>query len=318
VRENDQDPDGYANRAAVFLALRDFQASIRDCELALSISKNTHTGAAMNLYSALRASGNIDTAISRTWEILGLEPRRLSVEPRREEFGEVVVACVKWGEKYSWEYVNILFSSVSEHWQGPEFQFICFSDSEPLDSCLHPAINVRPIIKNRQKFFWGKASLFTDDAGIDGKLVLYLDLDTVVLGNLWILTQSFLTADAQYAVSVMPAFGLFNERGLKAKDALNTSIMIFRMSPSFRNISEAATTKVREYVHRFDHWMEMIAGDLAHRVESKYFVDFRVWKSGTSDLPAGCLLLAFPGNLKPHQVVYECPLVMKNWGRFML
>ena len=37
------------------------------------------------------------------------------------------VICMKWGDKYSPDYVNILFNMVSRNLKNP-FKFVCFTD----------------------------------------------------------------------------------------------------------------------------------------------------------------------------------------------
>jgi hypothetical protein len=96
----------------------------------------------------------------------------------------VNVLCLKWGTRYSAEYVNILHRSVRRHLKRP-FQFHCFTDnSEGLDPevCVHPIpeIDLPPKAKNGG---WRKLCLFRDDLPISG-LGLFLDLDISVTGSL--------------------------------------------------------------------------------------------------------------------------------------
>lgn len=84
--------------------------------------------------------------------------------------------CVKWGDKYSSEYVNKLFSMVTRN--APEsFDFYCYTD-DPTN--LHTSINIIPI-KSDLTHWWLKLDLL--NIFRDGDNIL-LDLDIVILNKL--------------------------------------------------------------------------------------------------------------------------------------
>lgn len=96
----------------------------------------------------------------------------------------VNVICIKWGNYYSAEYVNKLFSAVSRNFEKYSVNFYCFTD---ISKNLNPAINVFdiPFLKNG-KFAYPKEAGLCDDnlGGLTGKRVIYFDLDSVICGNL--------------------------------------------------------------------------------------------------------------------------------------
>jgi hypothetical protein len=94
------------------------------------------------------------------------------------------VICMKWGEKYGSEYVNVLNSMTRRHLSGA-FRFVCFTDN-PVGLDAH--IETLPIpqcnLPNRPETeAWRKLSLFQSDIGISGD-TLFLDLDLVITGSL--------------------------------------------------------------------------------------------------------------------------------------
>ncbi len=95
------------------------------------------------------------------------------------------VLCMKWGPKYSPEYVNILYRMVSRHLTLP-FRFICFTDRpegmlRQIETLPLPEIHVP---QARQISPWRKVGIFRPGlGGLQGK-ALFLDLDVVVLGSL--------------------------------------------------------------------------------------------------------------------------------------
>jgi hypothetical protein len=91
----------------------------------------------------------------------------------------ITVVCVFWGNKFSKEYVYNLKASVERN-TTVDYKFVCFSDQILKD--------VETIILNPgQNGWWNKMQLF--DGRITGRIV-YLDLDTVIVGNIdWLLTH---------------------------------------------------------------------------------------------------------------------------------
>lgn len=90
------------------------------------------------------------------------------------------LVCVKWGEKYSAEYVNILFDMVIRNMTPREAKFICFTDDA---TGLDPRIEVRPLPGNLDGW-WNKIYLFKEGVFENGERVVFFDLDTLVINAL--------------------------------------------------------------------------------------------------------------------------------------
>lgn len=95
------------------------------------------------------------------------------------------VVCLKWGsEKYSPEYVNRLFYAVKRNLTIP-FQFSCFTENA---DGLEPDIHTIPLkftnVGEHIAGWWFKPYMFASSYnGLSGR-VLYLDLDTLITGNI--------------------------------------------------------------------------------------------------------------------------------------
>ncbi len=101
------------------------------------------------------------------------------------------ILCIKWGNKYSSDYVNKLYNMVSRNLTQP-FRFICLTEDE---IGINPAIEVKPIPKigfapfdNMEPWAkgngWLKLTSFINPLyDISGK-ILFLDLDVVITGEL--------------------------------------------------------------------------------------------------------------------------------------
>lgn len=95
------------------------------------------------------------------------------------------IICIKWGTKFGPEYVNRLHGMIARN-ITPPFRLFCFTDD---GAGLHPDIAVRPLpvfeyqapVNTRGK--WPKSRLWGDLGDVTG-VVLFLDLDVIVTGNL--------------------------------------------------------------------------------------------------------------------------------------
>lgn len=90
------------------------------------------------------------------------------------------VLCVKWGNKYSSRYVNILSSMCARHITVP-YQFHCLTeDPKGIDT----GVNVIPLPNLPGiKTWWSKLYMFAPELPLNGT-ILYLDLDVVLYGNI--------------------------------------------------------------------------------------------------------------------------------------
>lgn len=88
------------------------------------------------------------------------------------------IVCVKWGDKYSTRYVNNLYEGVKNNLKLPH-QFHCFTDNS---SGFAPGIKVHPLPAGIP-YWWNKLYLFSKEMPIKGR-IFYLDLDTVIVGDL--------------------------------------------------------------------------------------------------------------------------------------
>lgn len=89
------------------------------------------------------------------------------------------VACLKWGTKYSPEYVNRLYNMVQRN-LTLDYEFVCFTDSS---QGIDKNIRVEPLPKMPVVGWWYKPYFFSNDIPLKGT-VLFLDLDMVIFRNI--------------------------------------------------------------------------------------------------------------------------------------
>lgn len=91
------------------------------------------------------------------------------------------IVCVKQGQKYSAEYVNILFDMVARNLpDGFPGKFVCFTDDS---AGLATNISIEKLPPGINGW-WNKLALFRKEAFPKGNRILYFDLDTIIVGQL--------------------------------------------------------------------------------------------------------------------------------------
>jgi hypothetical protein len=90
------------------------------------------------------------------------------------------VVCLKHGNKYSAEYVNVLHNMVTRNLTIP-FNFACFTEN---GAGIKSGIEIRPLPAIPDvKGWWYKPMFFNPGLGIKGT-ILYIDLDVIIFKNM--------------------------------------------------------------------------------------------------------------------------------------
>lgn len=98
----------------------------------------------------------------------------------------LVVVCLKWGNPYPPEYVNVLQRAVDDHLSYPH-RFVCVTDSAAGLSAAVEAIDLPVIPLPREKWvpgIWPKLTIFQRGMFADDDVVLYLDVDILIAQSL--------------------------------------------------------------------------------------------------------------------------------------
>ena len=97
-----------------------------------------------------------------------------------------LIVCMKWGTLYGPEYVNLLHRAIAQHLPEPH-EFLCLTDDATgFDaSILVDALPDMPMdAAYWKKGGWAKLAVVKSGFAPAGTRVLFVDLDTVILGNL--------------------------------------------------------------------------------------------------------------------------------------
>jgi hypothetical protein len=91
------------------------------------------------------------------------------------------IVCLKWGSKYSADYVNKLYSSVKRN-TTKKITFHCFTENK---EDLNQNIIVHPLPYSNLESWWNKLYLFSKEISIPmGEKIFYIDLDTLITDNI--------------------------------------------------------------------------------------------------------------------------------------
>ncbi len=100
---------------------------------------------------------------------------------------KIAVGCVKWGTRFGADYVNVIHRAVREH-LGVPHRFVCLTNQP---EGIEPGVEVMPMpefgvpeVEWTKRGCWPKVALFKEGVFADDEIVLYLDLDVLVVGDL--------------------------------------------------------------------------------------------------------------------------------------
>lgn len=193
------------------------------------------------------------------------------------------IVCVKWGDLYGPEYVNILYDMVRRNlMEGYPGKFICYTDNpEGLDA----GIEARELPKELEGW-WGKLWLFSQHK----ERTLFLDLDTVIVGAL----DGIVEHDGPLAIL----------RDFYRPNGLQSSVMLWNGDYSFiwDAWCEAGQPRLQggdqewiEHVlfqgYEYSLWQDAFPGD---------FVSYKA-HGCEKGFPKGSKVVVFHGLPRPHQ-----------------
>lgn len=215
------------------------------------------------------------------------------------------VICMKWGDKYPSNYVNLLFSMIERNLTIPH-RFVCFTEKT---EGLNPDIEVRPLPEMNldaklPERGWRKLTVFQERlADLSGQ-ALFVDLDVLIWGNL----DCFFELDG--------AFRIIQDWNLPGKNIGNSSIFRFEIGkyPEILQYYLENGDLVRKEVRNEQAYLsrEMYKKGLLQYWPENWCVSFRkqcMWKFPLSYFlnaklpPEGTKAVIFHGNPNPDVAV---------------
>ena len=195
------------------------------------------------------------------------------------------VVCIKVGTKYSYEYVNNLEAMVKQFLTLPH-RFVCITDDPT-------GVNCETIpVEGSLNGWWTKLSLFRTNAyGLKG-LILYLDLDIVIVSNINTLVRSY---------------SFIGQQDFEKPHNINSSVFLLRVGslPGVWNTFDPQTNQlygdqdwISLFVKNTPRWGAGLIQSYKHGVLRQTGKRDPVLHTG----PRTAKIVVFHGEPKPHQL----------------
>lgn len=213
------------------------------------------------------------------------------------------IVCMKWGAKYTPDYVNILYKMVSRNLNST-FRFVCLTDDaagiRPEVECI-PCPEIQ-IPESKKNLPWRKISLW------NGRLEqmtgdwLFLDLDVVVTSDLspffeWEPESSFVVMKNE----TQPKQGIGNTSVFRFKVGSHPYLyrnLIENPEGIFGKYSNSQTYVSKEISHLTwwpDQWCRLFKVHCVPPMPSRWWTD--------PELPRAAKIVAFPGSPNPPEAM---------------
>lgn len=227
------------------------------------------------------------------------------------------VVCLKWGTKYSPEYVNNLYNMVKRN-LSLDHEFICFTEN---NEGIDPNIRIESLPDLPVTGWWYKPYFLSSDLPFDGT-VLFLDLDLII----------FRSIDKLFTYKPNNNFLIirdFNRQVRQNWDRMNSSV--FRVTTGTHNaLYKDFTSNIQVHTRRYpgdqdfmyknikdhafwpDEWMQSYKWEMRGRDQLAVINGKRTFKQpGTPTILADTSIAVFHGEPNIHDCIDAWPL--RNW-----
>ena len=247
---------------------------------------------------------------------------KIGADMNTDTTGPAVIICMKWGSLYGPDYVNVLYNAVADNIDIP-FRFVCLTDDRAgiLDAVECFDIPDHGWGEGEFRFGgWPKLSVFAKDlCGLQGR-ALFVDLDTVIVGNI---TELFGVGGGVVVIREWPRF---NDHFRQQKVRGMTSIFSFTIGQEAHILDRYLDDPVaaRGSVRHEQAWVTKVAADLQFWPEG-WIVSFKRNLLAypivnrfvpPAEPPMDAKVVAFHGVPRPIDVVADRGQRWGSWSRY--
>ena len=234
----------------------------------------------------------------------------------------VHVVCIKHGTLYSADYVNKLYRAVCRN-TTRDFDFTCYTDDR---SGIDGAIRRMELPRKDLLGWWHKLFLFSPEfvTMVGPGQVLYLDLDTIIVGNI----DEFLDFESIDApLAILRDMGSWQTSKAPANCNWGSAIMSWQVGWGYR-IWKSFTRDVGQEMRGHGHGDQGYIKYAVQPDDVRFWQDFLSPRSqvisykwqirdpnrGTPDppVPDGTAVICFHGVPRPHEVT-NLTFVQQHW-----
>lgn len=202
----------------------------------------------------------------------------------------ITICCIKKGDKYGPEYVNILEAMVRRNVISTPYKFVCFTENA---TGIRPDIQIMPLPFNAPGW-WAKMGLYMERIpGIETERLLFLDLDVVITGPL----DSIMRYDSDFAMAKDEPTGAF-PAGSARDQYGNTSVILLRVGAAKRIWECYCRGGKPETAWSDQGWINDHYAGFADLLSEKEIQSYKLHKLA-GDAPPVCSVVIFHGVPKP-------------------
>lgn len=199
----------------------------------------------------------------------------------------ITFAFLKAGAAFGPDYVNKLYDMLVRSLPDGAYKFVCLTDDP---SGLDPGIHMLPLPADLERW-WGKLYLFKRGLFEDGERIVFVDLDTVIVGSL------------REIVSYRGRFAMLTDFFFPERPA--SGVMMWEAGAYTAGIWDAWDAAGRPRDPGGDQWWigTQPQGRDADRLQTLYPGSFVSYKAHCAPYPPkGARVVCFHGRPRPHEV----------------
>ena len=228
------------------------------------------------------------------------------------------IICLKWGNKYSSQYVNVLYNMCKKH-NTYNFNFFCMTENAKE---LNSEIKIIPLPSDPNlNGWWFKLYVFNNELNFTGQC-LFLDLDLIIHNNidkLWDFNPGSFSIIRDFTRHMNPNWKKYNSSVFKFNPFMHYDIW-HNFKFNYKNIM-SKNYGDQDYLFHIlngqcqywpDEWIRSYKWEMRDKNELALINGRRNFTSIKNPivLPDSCIAV-FHGDPNPHEI--KDPWVKENW-----
>lgn len=228
------------------------------------------------------------------------------------------VVCLKWGDKYSPEYVNKLANMVDRH-LSIDYEFICFTENS---TGIDKNIRIENLPKLAAQGWWYKPMFLGSDLPMKNGTLLFMDLDLIIFNSI---DKLFAYEHDKFCIirdfnrSIRSTWNQMNSSVFKLPiGKYNNLWQDFKKRPQEytgrnRGDQDMMYKHIKDHVFWPDEWIQSYKWEMRDRRELQLVHGKRNFKeSGDPNIKANTSIAVFHGEPNPKECVDTW--VKQHWG----
>lgn len=211
--------------------------------------------------------------------------------PKKLDPNGVTICCLKKGDKYGPEYVNLLAAMVMRNVHLVGYDFVCFTDDP---TGIYPHIRTAPLPYDAPKW-WGKMGLYMPTIPVNTGRILFLDLDVVICGPL----DDLLEYPSDFAMAQDWPTGTWPATDLRDRDG-NSSAVLLRVGSMSRIWEKYVSAGYPAPIETDgdQEWINRTFPNLVDLLPERFVQSYKLHRLEGEESPK-CSVVMFHGEPKP-------------------